>query len=106
MEALAQREQIRLRSARSLWSFARPPEEDVLVTDTSIRARVGAVGICVDGPNRGLPAVGDGGLVDASAGIAAPRCFGARENGRTGDLTFLHKAQARAVQDRRRYSPP
>src|SRR5581483_10651222 len=99
MEALAQREQIRLRSARSLWSFARPPEEDVLVTDTSIRARVGAVGICVDGPNRGLPAVGDGGLVDASAGIAAPRCFGAREDKGRGDRAFLHDAQARPPQN-------
>jgi hypothetical protein len=40
-----------------LRSFACRPEENVLVTDTSIRTRVGAVGIRIDGANRSLSAV-------------------------------------------------
>jgi hypothetical protein len=73
-----------------LQSFARYPEEDILITDTSIGTGVGAVGIGVDGANRGLSAVRDGRLVDAGAGIAAPRCFGARKDKGAGDLAFLH----------------
>jgi hypothetical protein len=84
-----------------LRSLARRPEENVLVTHTSIRTHVGAVGIRVDSANRSFPAVRDGRLIDAGAGIPAPRCFGAGKDKGTGDLAFFNNAQARALQEGR-----
>jgi hypothetical protein len=86
---------------RPLWSFASSPEENIVIPDTPVRTHVGAVGIRVDGANRGLPAVSNGRLVNAGTGVSPPRSLGAREDEGTGDLALLYDAQARLFQDGR-----
>lgn len=63
-----------------------------------------ALGIRIDGADSGFPAVCDSRLVDAGAGVAAPRGLGAGKDEGAGDPAFFHDPQVRSLQDGRQGS--
>src|SRR5262249_41297229 len=84
-----------------LWSLARHPEEDVLVADTSVRARMTPVGFREGGADRRLPAVRYGQLVRSRAASRAPRRLGAGIDEGTGALARPPPGPPGVSRDRR-----